>query len=307
MMSELLGHVEDYLEFRRALGFKLEREGHLLPQFVAYLEAAGSATITSQLAIAWARLPKNVLPISWAHRLGAVRGFARYLQTIDPATEVPPRDVFPTSSPRPTPYLWSDDDIAGLLAAARQLSPPLSAATYETLFALVAVTGMRISEALALQRDHVDLDRGVLTLHNTKFDRCRLVPLHATTTEALHAYVACRDRLCPTSATTAFFVSPTGAALGHNAVHRIFVELTSEIGLRTETVRPRVHDLRHSVAVRTLIEWHRAGVDVDAAMPLLSTYLGHINPAGTYWYLSAAPELMELAAARLDGNYGARR
>lgn len=306
-MSELLGHVEDYLSLRRALGFKLEREGQILPQFVAYLEAAGTTTITSQLAIAWARLPQNVLPINWAHRLGAVRGFARYLQTIDPATEVPPRDVFPTSSPRPTPYLWSEDDIAGLLAAARQLSPPLSAATYETLFALVAVTGMRISEALGLQRDHVDLDRGVLTLHNTKFDRSRLVPLHETSSEALRAYTVCRERLCPTSATTAFFVSTTGTALGHNAVHQVFVELTSKIGLRTETVRPRVHDLRHSVAVRTLIEWHRAGVDVDAAMPLLSTYLGHVNPAGTYWYLAAAPELMELAAARLDSNYGAGR
>jgi integrase/recombinase XerD len=305
-MSELLGHVEDYLKLRRALGFKLEREGQLLPQFVAYLEAAGTATVTSQLAIAWAQLPQNVLPINWAHRLGAVRGFARYLQTIDPATEVPPRDVFPTSSPRPSPYLWSDHDIARLLTAARQLPSPLRAVTFETLFALVAVTGLRISEALRLERDHVDLDQGVLSIHKTKFERSRLVPLHATTTEALRGYDACRDRLCPTPVAPMFFVSTTGTALRKGGVQRVFVELTRKIGLRTETVRPRVHDLRHSVAVRTLIDWHRDGIDVDAAMPLLSTYLGHINPAGTYWYLSAAPELMELAAARLDDHYEAR-
>ena len=306
-MSDLLGHVEDYLRLRRALGFKLEREGQILPQFVRYLETAGSATLTSELAIAWARLPQGVLPITWAHRLGAVRGFARYLQTIDPATEVPPRGVFPTSSPRPTPYLWSDEDIRRLLQAARTLSSPLRAATHETLFALIAVTGMRISEALRLGRDAADLDEGVLWIRDAKFQRPRLIPLHPTTIDALRGYVACRQRLCPTPAATTFFVSTTGTALRKDGVQRTFIELTTAIGLRTQTRRPRVHDLRHSVAVKSLIAWHRAGVNVDAAMPLLSTYLGHVNPAGTYWYLSAAPELMELAAARLDTHFGERR
>jgi integrase/recombinase XerD len=298
-MSELHRHLEDYLRLRRALGFKLEFPGCVLPGPIGYLEEAGAVTITAELAIAWAGLPRGVLPITWAHRLGAARGFARYLRTIDPATEIPPAGIWPSVSPRPQPYIWAEADIRRLLAAARELHPPLRAATYEALLGLPAATGMRLGEATGLDRADADLDGGVLTIRDGKFGRSRLVPLHPAVTSALASYAARRDQLCPSPATTRFFVSTAGTALRTSGVDSAFAKLTTALGLRTADRRPRVHDLRHSFASRQLLEWHRAGVDVQARMPLLSAYLGHVSPAGTYWYLTAVPELMELAAARL--------
>ena len=306
-MSTLSGHVEDYLRLRRALGYKLERAGHLLPQLVGYLEAAGSTTLTTELAVCWARLPGNARSNHWAARLTAARGFARYLQTIDPATEVPPAAVFPARRHRPAPYLWSPQDIARLLDGASALHPRLRAATYETLFGLLAVSGMRVGEATGLDRDDVDLDVGVITIRHAKFDRPRLVPLHTTTTAALHAYATERTRLCPASTSTAFFVSGVGTRLNRSDAAKTLRQLTTAMGLRTATVRPTAHQLRHSFAVRTLIDWHRSGASVDEHIADLSTYLGHVSPADTYWYLSASPELMALAAERLDARFGARQ
>lgn len=305
-MTDLAGHVADYLRLRRALGFKLAFEGHVLPQLVSYLTAAGAGTVTTDLAIAWAGLPHGAKPITPAHRLGAARGFATYLQTIDPTAQVPPSGIWPTHSPRPAPYLWSRTDIARLLNAARELTPALRAATIETLLGLPAVSGMRVGEALHLAREDVDLVGGVLRIRDAKFDRERLVPLHPSTTARLRAYATRRDEARPTPTSTAFFVSGTGAALTYSGVLKFFVELTTELGLRTAQVQPRMHDLRHGFAVQTLLDWYRAGVDVNARMVVLSTYLGHVHPAGTYWYLSAAPELMELAAARLTSRAGVR-
>jgi len=305
-VSDLAGHVQDYLRMRRALGFKLRREGQLLPQLAAYLEAAGAQTLTAELAISWARLPQNVAPINWAHRLGAARGFATYLKTIDPSTEVPARGVFSTRVARRVPHLWSQAEVRALLAAARQLRPPLRAATHEALFGLIATSGLRIGEAIALGRDQVDLIGGVLTIRDAKFGHCRLVPLHPSTVDALGSYAARRDRLCPQPRSGTFFLSSVGTALLHNGVHRTFHQLTAAIGMNNTPVRPRIHDLRHSFAVRTLVDWHRSGVDAAGRMAVLSGYLGHVNPAGTYWYLSASPELMGLAAARLEDRYGAR-
>lgn len=306
-MSDFAAHVDDYLRLRRGLGFKLEFPGHVLPQLVDYLDIGGEQTLTTQLAIAWAGLPRDVKPISLAHRLGAARGFAKYLQTIDPATEIPPCGIWPSTTPRPVPYLWSATNIGRLLDAARHLDPPLRAATHETLLGLLATTGLRVGEALGLHRDDVDLTDGVLTIGDAKFGRSRLVPLHPSVTDALHAYTACRDRLDPPPTSTRFFVSHLGTPLTYGALHHTFVALTTAIGLRTPTSRPRVHDLRHSFAVQTLIDWHRSGVNIDGRMAVLSAYLGHVTPAGTYWYLSAAPELMELVAARLDRRFGASR
>ncbi len=302
-MTDLAGHLDDYLKMRRALGFKLVFPGEVLPQFVTYLEAAGASTVTVGLAIAWAGLPIGVQPISLAHRLGAVRGFARYLATIDPATEVPPCGIWPSVARRPSPFLWSDIEIRALVGAARRLQPPLRAATHEALFGLLAASGMRVGEALGLHDNAVDLAGGVITVRDGKFARTRLVPLHQTTTKALRSYAQRRDQLCPKPRSATFFVSSVGTALGYTAVRTTFVELSTGIGVRTETVRPRIHDLRHSFAVRTLIDWHRAGVAIEGRMVVLSNYLGHVSPSGTYWYLSAAPELMELAAARLDGRF----
>lgn len=306
-MSPLSGHVADYLRLRRALGFKLERESQLLAQFVSYLEATGAAKLTSEAAIAWARTPANVQPNHWAKRLGIVRKFAAYLQTIEPETEVPPPGVFPARRHRPAPYLWSHDDICRLLERARALPSPMRAATYETLFGLLAASGMRVGEAIALGRRDVDLGAGVITIREAKFDRSRLVPLHPTTTAALGRYAAERDRLCPRPASGAFFVSGSGTALNRSDVSKTLRKITAAIGLRTEAVRPRVHDLRHSFAVHTLVAWQRSRVNIDEHIVVLSTYLGHVSPAGTYWYLSASPELMELAAERLNERFGTGR
>ena len=244
-MSGLGEHVDEYLRLRRGLGFKLKREGQMLPQLVAYLEAAGAATVTSELAICWARLPSGVQPIKWAQRLSAARAFAVYMKTIDPASEVPPRDVFGARQRRPTPYLWSQQEICRLLTVARTLRPPLRAATHEALFGLLAVSGMRVGEAIALEREDVDLTAGVITIREGKFGRGRLVPLHPTATDALLTYVAQRDRLCPQPRTRTFFLSSVGTALGDHGVRKAFVKLTTQIGLRTATVRPRLHDIRH--------------------------------------------------------------
>lgn len=306
-VTTLSAHVEDYLRLRRALGFKLERAGELLPQLVAYLEAAGVTTVTSELAIAWARLPERAQPNHWAQRLAVARGFARYLQTLDPTTEVPPAGVFPTRRHRCAPFLWSADDITGLLEAAGTLRHPLRAATHQTLFGLLAVSGMRVGEAIGLDRDDVDFATGVITIRQAKLDRSRLVPLHPTTTRALECYAAERDRLCPQPRSTAFFLSSLGTSMTRAGVDKTLRQLTTALGIRTATVHPRAHDLRHRFAVDTLIRWHRAGVNIDDHIAVLSTYLGHVAPADTYWYLTAVPELMGLAAPRLDQRFGALR
>lgn len=306
-MTTLKSHVDDYLGLRRALGFKLEREGQWLAELAAHVDAAGAGTLTSELAIAWASERASAGPNGWAKRLGVARKFATYLQTILPATEIPPPGVFPARRHRPTPYLWSPQDIRRLLEGARALRLPLRAATHEAIFGLLAASGMRIGEAVGLQRNDVDLGAGVITIRHAKFDRSRLVPLHATVTVALRRYATDRDRLCAKPRSEAFFVSSVGTRLNRSGVDKTLRVITTEMGIRTETVHPRVHDLRHSFAVRTLIEWQRGGVNINERISVLSTYLGHVSPADTYWYLSASPELMELAAELLDARFGATR
>jgi integrase/recombinase XerD len=307
-MSALSEHAEQYLRARRALGVKLERHGRLLGQLVAYLEAAGASTVTRDLAISWARLPAGAHPRHWAARLSIARGFAAYLQTIDPGTEVPPAGVFAVRYQRPTPYLWSALDIRRLLHAASELRPPLKAASYEALFGLLAVTGMRLGEAIALQPNDVDLDDGVITIraHVAKLERARLVPLHQTTVRALERYLGARARLCPRPRSNTFFLSSIGTGLDRSAVGKTLRALTSALGLRTDTVHPTAHHLRHSFALSTLIDWQRSGVLVDGQIAVLSTFLGHVSPAETYWYLTATPELMGLAAERLERHLGGR-
>ena len=238
-MSALAGHLADYLALRRSLGFKLGWQGTDLAGLVAYLDAAGASTVTTDLAITWARLPSGVQRLRWAHRLGAARGFARYLAAIDEATEVPPADVFGAREIRPAPYLWAPDDVVRLLGATRTLRPPLRAATHEALFGLLAVSGMRLGEAIGLARDDVDLAAGVLTIRDAKFDRARLVPLHVSAVDALRAYAANRDRLCPAPRAGTFFLSSIGTPLLAGGVHHVFNQLTTALGLRTATVRPR--------------------------------------------------------------------
>jgi integrase/recombinase XerD len=307
MSSVLEAHLDDYLRLRRALGFKLKEDGHLLKQLVAYVETAGATTLSSELAIRWARLPEGVHPNQWAKRLRIARGFASYLQTIDPATEIPPPDVFLVRRQRATPYLFSQQDICRLLQEARSLRRPLRAASYEALFGLLAVSGMRVGEAIALQREDVDLEAGVITIRKAKHDRARLVPLHPTATEALCRYASERDRLCPRPRSRAFFLSSVGTAVHKSCLGTTFREITTRSGVRTEAVHPRIHDLRHRFAVQTLIDWERSGIKIDEHIATLSTYLGHVSPADTYWYLSASPELMALAAERVHDRFGGMR
>lgn len=305
-MSDLRHALDNYLAIRRALGFKLARTGLLLADFVAHLEANQADTITIDAAVAWATLPLNGASDWWAQRLSVVRSFARHLHAIDPAHEVPPPGLLPGRSHRATPFLYSDADIAALMAAARGFRSPLRTATFETLVGLLAVTGLRIGEALRLDRDDVDFVEGVLTIRFTKFGKSREVPLHASTVDALAAYESKRDRLCRRPVDPAFFVSTAGTRLLYCNAHLGWLDLVRRAGLepRSAKCRPRPHDLRHSFAVRTLLGWYRDGADVQAQMPLLSTYLGHVHPGNTYWYLSAAPELLNLVAARLDAVVG---
>ena len=307
-MTALEDHLHEYLRLRRTLGYKLEHHGRILPQLIAYLDEHGSSTITSELAIRWARSTTGTCRRSWAARLAVARGFAAYLQTIDPATQIPPVGVFGGHYRRPAPYLWSEQDIGRLLEAARGLRPPLKAATCEAIFGLLAVTGMRVGEAVALERDDVNLATGVITIREqtAKLERARLIPVHATTITALERYLTARDRLCPQPRCNRFFLSPRGGPWDRSQVTRALREITIALGLRTATAHPRTHDLRHSFAVRTLLDAELAGVPVDQRIATLATYLGHAAPSDTYWYLSATPELMGLAAQRLDQHFGAR-
>jgi integrase/recombinase XerD len=307
-MSALGEHAEQYLRARRALGVKLERHGRLLPQLIAYLEAAGASTVTRELAISWARLPASAHPRHWAARLSIARGFAAYLHTIDPEAEIPPAGVFAVRYQRPTPYLWTGRDISRLLDAARELRPPLKAASYEALFGLLTVTGMRLGEAIALEPGDVDLEGGVITIRAqaAKLERARIVPLHPTTVRALERYAKTRARLCPRPSANTFLLSSTGTSLDRSQVAKTLRKLTTALGLRTNTIHPTAHHLRHSFAVSTLIDWQRSGVHIDEHIAVLSTYLGHVSPAETYWYLTATPELMNSASQRLQRHLGGR-
>ena len=299
-MSGLDQALNDYLGLHRSLGRKYVDYGTQLPGFVAYLEAAGATTVTTEAALAWATMPRDSSAVWWARRLGMVRGFARYLKAIDPDTEIPPRELLPFRSARVDPYLYSDADVAALMAAAAALASPLRGATYETLIGLIAATGLRSGEAVRLDRDDIDWDEGVITIWNSKFGKSRALPIHPSTVDALARYGAIRDQLITAPKAPSFFVSTVGTRL-NNDDDKTFRRLVAEVGLKSPSGRAaRLHDLRHRFAVKTLIGWYRAGVDVEAHMPLLSTYLGHARPENTFWYLSAVPELLFLAAERLE-------
>lgn len=300
-MSALGQSVEDYLSIRRALGYKLVDEGRLLMDFAAFVDQQGAVAVTTELSVAWAMGPHDASPGWRATRLSMVRGFARHHQTIDPGSEIPPVGLLPRRNHRPTPYLYSDDDVTALLMAARTLTPQLRAATYETLIGLLASTGMRIGEAMRLDDTDIDWAGGVVTVNNSKFGRSRLVPVHSTTLDALRAYTDLRERLCPHPSAPSVFVSTRAARLAHSTINDNFHQLLdqADLGRVAGGCRPRVHDLRHSFAVKTLLDWYRDGADVQGRLPALSAYLGHVHPSDTYWYLTAAPELLALAADRL--------
>ncbi|MET7844736.1 tyrosine-type recombinase/integrase [Streptomyces sp. NPDC005356] len=294
-------HLQDYLAIRRAMGFTMERHEKLLTQFTEYLAAHGAATLSIEHALAWATSPDAADARWWAARLSMVRGFAVHLHALDAVHQVPPHGLIPHSRRRTVPHLYTATEIAALVRAAGQLSGPLRAATYQSLICLLAATGMRVGEAIRLERADFDADLGLLTVRGTKFGKSRQLPLHSTVTAGLQEYLHLRDRLMPQTHSGALLLSARGFRLRYERVWVTFHPLVIQAGLtpRSPSSGPRIHDLRHSFAVATLLDWYREGADVQAMLPRLSTYLGHADPKHTYWYLSAAPELLALAADRL--------
>jgi integrase len=302
-MSDFSSAAADYVATRRAMGYKFAYQGQMTAQFAAFLDDQHAEHLTIAHALSWARQPAEAAPVWWAVRLSTARGFARFLSALDPATEVPPVGLLPEPSHRAVPHIYSDEDIDRLLQAAGGLSPEHRADTYQTLIALLSVTGMRIGEVVRLDCDDVDLDQGLLTIRDTKFGKSRQVPLHPSTVSALAAYAGRRDQRRPKPKSPSFFTSAIGTRLLRDNLSTVFPRLVAEAGLHSQNRPrpPRAHDLRHSFAVRCLVGWYREGLDVERRLPLLSTWLGHANPAATYWYLTGVPELLELVAERIDG------
>ncbi len=301
-MPPLEQHAADYLRIRRALGFKLERAEKLLGQYLIYLEIIGQDQVTVENALAWARLPTAGGGNWWAQRLSVVRCFASYLHALDPAHEIPPADILVRRARRAIPYLYTEQEIWALMAATDRLRGRLRQMTYRTLIGLLAVTGMRVGEAIRLDRADLDLAAGVVTVRDSKFGKSRELPLHATSITALREYLPTRDAHQHAAVSDALLISPAGTRLIYCNVHATFRQLRADAGLtaRSKACRPRIHDLRHRFAVQTLLDWYRDGLEVQPRLPLLSTYLGHTHPRHTFWYLQAAPELMAIAGQRLD-------
>lgn len=302
-MKTLRQAAEEYLNLRRALGFKLHCVGSALRSFLAFCEQEGAVVITADLTRRWA-VSTNASPARIAWRLQIVRDFAIHHQASEPRTEIPPKDLYPYRYHRKTPYLYSDEEVGRLLQAAGELHPGkgLRHRTYATLFGLLATTGLRVGEALALDCADVDWQVGTLVVRQSKFRKSRLVPVHASTLGRLRQYQEERDRTYPTPMTSAFFVSERGRRLPYKTVLDIFRRLCEQLRLHGASTsrKPRIHDLRHRFAVNTLIRWYRQGVDVERCLPRLSTYLGHGCYSHTYWYLTAVPELLRLATERLE-------
>jgi len=300
-MTPLRQALSDYLRIRRRLGFKLQTDQPLLERFVEFMERAGAERITSELAVRWAMLPQDAHPHRWGQRLTIVRVFARYVATLDPDSEIPSEDLLPARRPRVAPYIYSPEEITALMKAAGQLTPPVRAGLFRAVIGLLASTGLRLGEALGLDRHDVDLHDGALHVRAGKTKQ-REVPLHPTATRALRDYARLRDRRWPEPSSPAFFLNLRGKRMAAGDFYDGFRELIAQVGLEGagERARPRPHDLRHTMAVRTLLDWIQAGEDVDRRMPELSTFLGHVQPESTYWYLQAVPELMALIAARLE-------
>lgn len=305
-------HAENYLSERRRLGFGLRTPGYSVISFARYVDGLnGQEPLTVEIMADWARqdLGNSGKPSIWARRLKNLRSFCRYLQQFEPRTEVPDDSIFGRIGQRLAPHIYSEQEIIDLLAAAHNLGsfiPGLRGATYETLFGLIASTGLRISEALHLLDLDVDLKSGMLTIRQTKFAKSRQVPMHPSTLEVLRQYRSQRNLHIEVSDETPFFVGTRGRHLGHaldsRQVHRVFIGLRDQLGWINRGAHngPRIHDLRHTFVVRRVLLWQAQGLDVDQQMLALSTYVGHAMVTNTYWYLTGIPQLMAVAAERFE-------
>jgi integrase/recombinase XerD len=309
-MTALEQAMTDYLQLRRSLGHELADVGRLLPSLVSYLDAQGSPTVTIAAALAWAQQPATDRVTSvGSRRMTAARGFARYLAGIHDGTQVPPPGLIPQPQRWRRPFIYSPADIEAVMGQIRcSITSPLRVATYQTLIGLLAASGLRIGEAIKLDRSDIDWATGVLLIRESKFGKSRLVPLHPSAMEVLAEHADLRDTLQSLPKDPSFFVSLTRKRLSYAVVCQTFRQLVDNAGVGTGAPsKPRLHDLRHTFAVRTMLEWYRSGQDVGAKLPALSTYLGHREPASTYRYLSATPELLALAAARQNTAWTAAR
>jgi integrase len=309
-VSALEQAMTGYLDLRHSLGHALADVGRLLPSFVAYLDERGLSTVTVAATLDWAQTsPTGDSVTGGPRRMTAARGFARYLAGIDDSTEVPPRGLIPGRQRWRRPFIFTPADIEAVMSQARTtIVSPLRAATYDALIGLLAATGLRIGEAIKLDRSDVDWNQAVLLIRESKFGKSRLVPLHASSLRALGEFAALREQLQPHPNAASFFVSLTRNRLSYAVVSETFRRLVDTAGVGAGALSPpRLHDLRHTFAVATLLRWYRSDEDVQAKIPALSTYLGHREPSSTYWYLSAAPELLALAAARQDTAWSAAR
>lgn len=304
-MTDLQDALDQYLTLRRSLGYKLQSQESRLRNFVEYSRSRGELYITSKLAVEWAE--HQCGPPTWSSRLSTIRSFARHLAVVEPRTEIPPSGIFPPQR-RPRPHIYSDEQISDLLATMPALHPNgLRGRTYQCFFGLLASTGLRFSEAAGLQRDDADLSAGVLTIRQTKFGKSRIIPLHHSTTEALARYAVERDVCLVRRAGTYFFTGDNGCRLNHANPHYSFIAWTYRAGLRKPGASrgPRIHDLRHTFAVRTLLSWYERGENIERRLPELSTFLGHTHIRDTYWYLSAHPNLLDQAKLRLKASWEA--
>ena len=302
----LLSLAEDYLTERRGLGFDLRILGDQITAFARFVDATGhTGPLTTRITLDWVLgQAKYAKPLSWARRLDVLRPFARYLVRIDPATEFPQTAIFGRSHRRLAPHIYTEQEICDLLAAARLLAPHggLRPATYETIFGLIAATGLRLSEALHLRCGDADLDQGVLTVRNTKFRKSRHVPIHPTVAAALNRYMVVRARHYATHPDMPLFPSSSGGVLPTRTIHWVFQRLRRELGwiARGAYAQPRIHDLRHTFICSRVQRWHEHGVDIGNAMAALSTYVGHAKVSDTYWYLTGVPDLMAVAGKSFE-------
>ena len=303
--TPMVNLAEEYLAYRRRLGYQLRAEGQMLLEFARYADRSGHrGPLTNELTVRWARLPTKAAPLYQARRLEVVRCFARHRAIFDPRTEIPPEGLLGSAHCRTAPYIYSEAELSTLLAAARRLRSHtgLRPQTYATMIGLLSCSGLRISEVLKLSRDDIDWEHGTITIRESKFHKSRLVPLHPSAIRALSEYAQMRDRCHPIPQTDAFFVSDRGSALPYTTFRHTFRRLCKHLpappcpGKRG----PRIHDLRHSFACRRLLRWYADGANLDHEITALSTYLGHAKVSDTYWYITGIPELLDLAVSRFE-------
>jgi integrase/recombinase XerD len=306
-MSTLSKELDRYLTIRRSLGYDLGTAERILRRFIAFAENEGTDIISTDLFLRWREAFGHANRQTWSRRLGMVRLFAQWLHSIDQKHEVPPQALIPDRYRRSRPYIYSDEEIRRIVEAATELPSinGIRALTCSTLFGLIAVTGLRVSEAISLDVADVDLEAGLITLRRGKLGKERLLPVSDSTTARLVAYARERDRLLG-APPEPFFVSDHGERITDCGARYNFAAVCQSIGLRPPEKfnrhghGPRIHDLRHTFAVRTLVNWYRTGKNPAEEMIKLTTYLGHACPSHTYWYIEAVPELLDLASRRVE-------